>query len=105
MKLEVGQMSAVSLPKTAWTTLTMIMTITMMKIVEWICLKIAKHLDLLFGLAGYLHSFKFTGLRINGFIFIRDLAFATWFMLIWHLFPQKRFPIKKKISDFLILPT
>ena len=95
-------MSAVSLPKTAWTTLTMIMImmmmmmmmiITMMTIVEWICLKIAKHLDLLFGLAGYLQSFKFTGLRIDGFIFIRDLAFATWFMLIWHLFPQKIFPI------------
>ena len=78
MKFEVGQMSAVSLPKTAWTTLTMIMIITMMMIVlEWICLKNAKHLDLLFGLAGYLQSFKFTGLRINGFILIKDLAFAT----------------------------
>ena len=33
LKLEVGQMSAVSLPKTAWTTLTMIMIITMMMIV------------------------------------------------------------------------
>ena len=64
LKLEVGQMSAVSLPKTAWTTLTMIMLITMMMIaLEWICLKIAKHLDLLFGLAGYLQSFKFTGHR------------------------------------------
>ena len=44
LKLEVGQMSAVSLPKTAWTTLTMIMIIKMMTISEWICLKIASTL-------------------------------------------------------------
>ena len=48
-----------------------------------------RNLDLLFCLAGYLQGFKFTGLRINGFILIEDLAFATWFILIWHLFPQK----------------